>query len=86
MKKSPSEAMEAARAAKENARKVLENDGIKATYGIVIRDTGVEVEISVLETDYRAACTALPFTLGSANVKIVKKPKPKPFKKQPKDP
>ena len=66
-----------ARKTKEQAQLVLEAAGIGADYIMIIKDSGPEVEIQVDPTQYFQATQALPFTIGSATVRIVSRKRKK---------
>lgn len=69
--------VDAVRQTKEQAQAVLEAAGIEADYLFIIRDSGPEVEIQVDPSQYGQATQALPFTIGSATVKIVSRKRKK---------
>jgi len=69
----PSEVFEEAVKTRDSARAILEGSGIEADCILAITDGGPSVEIRVSEKDYISAQEALPFTIGGAIVKIVKK-------------
>jgi hypothetical protein len=71
----PSEAFREALKTKGGARLILEAIGIEAEYVLTITDSGPGVEIRVPQNQYGMAMQALPFTIGGATVKIVKKTK-----------
>ena len=58
---------------KESCKEILGFVGVAARYILSITDSGPVVEIVVKQADYNTAQMALPYTIGSANVKITKK-------------
>ena len=60
---------------KEAAKAVLDAAGVDADYLLTITDSGPTVEIQVDPKQYGLATQALPFTIGGATVKIVKRKK-----------
>jgi len=72
-RKTAADAFRGALATRDNVRTILESFNIEAEYIITVTDSGPGVEIRVSEKSYGAAQGALPFTIGSATVKIVKK-------------
>jgi hypothetical protein len=57
---------------RSQAEIVLRAAGVAAEYSVSITDSGPEVEIRVSPAQFGQATQALPFTIGSAVVKIVK--------------
>ena len=77
MAKKPSVTVDSVRKSKEQAEAVLKAAGIEADYLFVLRDSGPEVEIQIDHSQYYQACQALPFTIGSATVKLVSRKRKK---------
>lgn len=73
----PKTTVDGVRKTRVEAQAVLEAAGIEADYVFVVRDSGPELEIQVDHSQHHQACQALPFTIGSAIVKIVGKKRKK---------
>ena len=54
-------------------KKIMKAAGIEAKYTITVTDLGPGVEVCVPEKSYGLAQDVLPFSIGSATVKITKK-------------
>lgn len=59
-------------ATKDSAKAVLDAAGIQAKYTVTLGDDGPRVDIKVGSKDLHAAREALPFTIGSATVRVYK--------------
>ena len=62
-------------ATRDSAKAVLEAIGIQAKYSLALDDQGPKVYVRVGAKDFAAAQTALPFSMGSATVKVIKEGK-----------
>lgn len=59
-------------ATKDSAKAVLDAVGIQAKYTVTLGDEGPRVDVKVGPRDLHAAREALPFTIGSATVRVFK--------------